>query len=159
MPDFLASKEQVLQAMLKNFDHVTIAVRDLEPAIAFFKIFGFEVDKSVVISGEPFSSYMGVDGLVADHVTLAIPGITPHFEIQLLHYQAPEPKRDPSIDRLDKLGFNHICFAVDDADATVAKLKDAGVVVRSELKDFHDRKLYFVTGPEGVTIELAEWHA
>jgi hypothetical protein len=24
--------------------------------------------------------------------------------------------------------------------------------------DFHSRKLVFIEGPEGVTIELAEWH-
>jgi hypothetical protein len=24
--------------------------------------------------------------------------------------------------------------------------------------DFHSRKLVFLNGPEGVTIELAEWH-
>jgi hypothetical protein len=24
--------------------------------------------------------------------------------------------------------------------------------------DFHSRKLVFIDGPEGVTVELAEWH-
>lgn len=144
--------------MIKHFDHVTIAVRDAASAIRFFEILGFAVDKSVVISGEPFASYMGIDGLVADHITMAVPDHTPRSEIQILHFQAPEPQRDETVGRLDKLGLNHICFAVDDADATVAKLKEAGVVVRSELKDFHDRKLYFVTGPEDVTVEIAEWH-
>jgi len=24
--------------------------------------------------------------------------------------------------------------------------------------DFHSRKLVFLNGPEGITIELAEWH-
>jgi hypothetical protein len=31
------------------------------------------------------------------------------------------------------------------------------VEVRAQLKDFHDRKLFFLTGPEGITIELAQW--
>jgi len=39
----------------------------------------------------------------------------------------------------------------------VEQLRDNGVEVRSELKGFHDRLLYFVTGPEGITVELAQW--
>jgi len=143
--------------MIQRFDHVTIVVRDLDAAKTFFALFGFEVDRSGVISGEPFASYMGMKEIQADHITLAVPGVTPRFEVQLLHYRRPEPQADPNAERLDKVGFNHVCFAVDDADATVAHLRANGVEVRGELKDFQDRKLYFVTGPEGVTIELAQW--
>ncbi len=45
--------------MVKHFDHVTVVVRDLEAAKTFFGLLGFELDKSVVISGEVFSDYMG----------------------------------------------------------------------------------------------------
>ena len=37
--------------MVKNFDHVTVVVRDLENAVRFFDLFGFKEVKSVVISG------------------------------------------------------------------------------------------------------------
>jgi catechol 2,3-dioxygenase-like lactoylglutathione lyase family enzyme len=46
--------------MLKHFDHLTIVVRDLEGAKAFFRVLGFKEAKSVIIAGEPFASYMGV---------------------------------------------------------------------------------------------------
>jgi catechol 2,3-dioxygenase-like lactoylglutathione lyase family enzyme len=59
--------------------------------------------------------------------------------------------------RLDRLGFNHICFAVDDVEALVETLKSSGVEVRGELKGFHDRQLFFLTGPDGITVELAQW--
>lgn len=143
--------------MIKNFDHVTVCVRDLEAARRFFALLGFEEDKAVVISGEPFASYMGLAEIEADHVTLTVPGLTPRLEVQLLHYRRPEALADAHIARLDKLGFNHICFAVDDAEATVAHLKANGVEVRGELKGFHNRRLFFLTGPEGVTVELAQW--
>jgi catechol 2,3-dioxygenase-like lactoylglutathione lyase family enzyme len=55
------------------------------------------------------------------------------------------------------LGFSHVCFAVDDLDATLAVLEDAGVRVRNEVMDFHDRRLVFLVGPGDVTIELAQW--
>ena len=143
--------------MIKHFDHVTLCVRDLDAARHFFGLLGFVADKSVVISGARFADYMGLDEIEADHVTLVVPGASPRFEVQLLHYRHPEARGDPNIARLDKIGFNHICFAVDDAAATVEHLKANGVEVRSELKAFHNRRLYFLTGPEGITVELAEW--
>jgi catechol 2,3-dioxygenase-like lactoylglutathione lyase family enzyme len=143
--------------MIRHFDHVTVCVSDLDAAKRFFGLFGFEVDKSVVIAGEPFASYMGLAEIEADHVTLVVPGLSPRFEVQLLHYRRPEAVPDPEIARLDKLGFNHICFAVDDIDAAVARLRANGVEVRGELQGFHNRKLVFLTGPEGITVELAQW--
>ncbi len=39
----------------------------------------------------------------------------------------------------------------------IAKVTAAGVRLRNELMNFHDRKLVFLEGPEGITVELAEW--
>jgi catechol 2,3-dioxygenase-like lactoylglutathione lyase family enzyme len=143
--------------MIKHFDHVTVCVRDLDAAKRFFGLLGFVEDKSVVISGPRFAKYMGLAEIEADHVTLLVPDLTPRLEVQLLHYRRPEAQADPNIARLDKIGFNHICFAVDDAAATVERLKAAGVEVRGELAGFHQRRLFFITGPEGITVELAQW--
>jgi hypothetical protein len=46
---------------------------------------------------------------------------------------------------------------VDDIEAEIAKLTAAGVKLRNQMLDYHDRKLVFLDGPEGVTIELAQW--
>jgi catechol 2,3-dioxygenase-like lactoylglutathione lyase family enzyme len=144
--------------MLKHFDHLTIVVRDLEAAKAFFRVLGFKEAKSVLIAGEPFASYMGVQEIKADHVTLVLENVSPRTEIQLLHYQRPHPVADPHIRDLHKIGMNHVCFAVDNVEAEVAKLKANGFKTRNEIMDFHSRKLVFIEGPEGVTVELAEWH-
>ena len=69
----------------------------------------------------------------------------------------PEPLPDGDIERLDKVGFNHVCFAVDDLEAEVARLRAHGVQMRNDVLDFHARKLIFLKGPEGITIELSEW--
>ncbi len=144
--------------MVKNFDHLTIVVRDVESAKKFFALLGFKEAKSVVIAGEPFASYMGVPSIKADHVTLVLERATPRTEIQLLRYQHPEPLGDAHIRDLHKIGMNHICFAVDDVAAEVAKLRANGFRTRNEIMDFHSRKLVFIDGPEGVTVELAQWH-
>ena len=45
--------------MLKNFDHPSIVVRDIDRAKAFFRALGFKEAMSVVIAGEPFATYTG----------------------------------------------------------------------------------------------------
>lgn len=42
--------------MLKHFDHLTIVVRDVDRAKAFFGVLGSKEAMSVVIAGEPFAS-------------------------------------------------------------------------------------------------------
>jgi len=144
--------------MLRHFDHMTIVVRDLGRAKEFFAVLGFKEAMSVVIAGEPFASYMGVPDIKADHVTLVLDNVSPRTEIQLLRYQHPYPLQDAHIRDLHKIGMNHICFAVDDVEEEVAKLKASGFKTRNAIMDFHARKLVFIDGPEGVTVELAEWH-
>jgi catechol 2,3-dioxygenase-like lactoylglutathione lyase family enzyme len=143
--------------MIKNFDHVTIVVTDVEAAMRFFSLLGFNEEKSVIIAGPQFSTYMGVDDIEAEHVTLVLANCSPRTEVQLLKYRHPDPLPDPAIRNLTKLGFNHICFAVDDLEAEVTKLKARGVQLRNEIMEFHNRKLVFLSGPEGITVELAEW--
>jgi catechol 2,3-dioxygenase-like lactoylglutathione lyase family enzyme len=144
--------------MVKHFDHITLVVRDVDRARAFFALLGFEESQDVVISGPTMEQYMGIAGIEAEHVTLVLANATPRCEVQLLHYRHPEPLADPSIARLDRLGFNHICFAVDDIAAEVARLRAQGVRTRNEIMDFHLRKLVFLEGPEGLTVELSQWH-
>jgi catechol 2,3-dioxygenase-like lactoylglutathione lyase family enzyme len=143
--------------MLKHFDHVTVAVTDLAAARRFFGLLGFVEDKAVVISGPTMDRYMGVPGLEADHVTLVLKDAAPRCEVQLLHYRKPEVLPDPAIARLDRVGFNHVCFAVSDIDTLIDEVKAAGVRLRNAPMVFHDRKLVFLEGPEGITVELAEW--
>jgi catechol 2,3-dioxygenase-like lactoylglutathione lyase family enzyme len=147
-----------VETMLRHFDHLTIVVRDLARAKEFFAVLGFREAMSEVIAGEPFASYMGVPDIEADHVTLVLEDVSPRTEVQLLRYRHPDPLPDAHIRDLNKIGINHICFAVDDVEEEVAKLKARGFEIRNEIMDFHSRKLVFIDGPEGVTIELAEWH-
>jgi catechol 2,3-dioxygenase-like lactoylglutathione lyase family enzyme len=144
--------------MPTHFDHLTIVVRDIDRAKAFFALLGFKEAISVVIAGEPFASYMGVPGIEAEHVTLVLKNVSPRTEIQLLRYRHPDPLLDPHIRDLHKLGMNHVCFAVDDIEAEVAKFRAGGFETRNEIMDFHSRKLVFLDGPEGVTVELSQWH-
>jgi len=143
--------------MVQNIDHVTVAVSDAERAKAFFALLGFREEISTVISGPKFAAYMRVHGIEARHVTLVLEGSSPRFEIQLLQYLSPRVLPDVDLRRLDRLGYNHVCFAVQDIEGEVARLTAAGVRLVNEVMEFHDRKLVFLAGPENITIELAQW--
>jgi catechol 2,3-dioxygenase-like lactoylglutathione lyase family enzyme len=143
--------------MIMHLDHVTVVVRDVVRAKEFFALLGFAEEKSVVISGDMFARYMGVEGIEAEHVTLVSTRSSPRFEIQLLKYRHPHPLPDSEAANLARLGYNHICFAVKDLDAEVRRLSSHGVTLRNEVMQFHSRKLVFLSGPEGITVELAEW--
>ena len=143
--------------MVTHFDHVTIVVTDVDKAKAFFALLGFVEQQSVVIAGGKFSRYMGIPDIEAEHVTLALTNAIPRVEVQLLRYHHPEPIRDVDVTRLNKLGFNHVCFKVEDIEAEVRRLIKSGIELRNEIMEFHDRKLVFLRGPEGVTVELAQW--
>ena len=143
--------------MVKYFDHVTVVVRDLENAKRFFVLLGFNEDKSVVISGGKFGAYMSVPGIEAEHVTLVLTDAHPRQEVQLLKYRRPDPIGDPHIANLAKIGYNHMCFAVEDIEAEVQRLAANGVKTRNEIMEFHNRKLVYLYGPEGITVELAQW--
>lgn len=141
----------------RGFDHVTIAVTDLGEAKHFFALLGFEETKATVVSGEEMSRYMGIPDWVADHVTLELAGAETHQEVQILRFHHPTLPDNPSESNLARLGFNHVCFAVDDLDETLHRLRAGGVHVRNEVLAFHDRRLVFLVGPANVTVELAEW--
>ena len=115
--------------MLEHFDHITFVVRDLEAARRFCGLLGFQEDGSAVIAGPQFDAYMGVGGIEAEHVTLVLGNVSPRTEVQLLKYRHPDPLADGEARNLARVGFNHVCFTVDDLEAEVARRKAAGVTV------------------------------
>jgi hypothetical protein len=81
-------------SMILNPDHVTIAVADAGPAIEFFALLGFKKDHVATIDGGLPARYMGMPGMKAQHITLALEGAAYPFEIQLLEFE-PIPGTDP----------------------------------------------------------------
>ena len=143
--------------MLTHFDHLTFVVEQPEPAVAFFALLGFDLAASVIIAGPTMARYMGVDGIECEHRTLVFRGEGPHCEIQLLTYRQPGAIANPDLATRRQCGFNHVCFAVDDLEAELRRLRAQGVRSLSEVMLFHDRKLVLLAGPENIIVELAEW--
>jgi len=53
--------------------------------------------------------------------------------------------------------YNHLAFRVDDIEAVSAHLVANGVTMLSDEMDYISRKLRFIEGPEGITLELVQW--
>ncbi len=143
----------------RNPDHVTIAVREVDAAVELLGHFGFQRDHDATIDGGAPAEYMGMPTMRADHITLVLAGAEPRFEIQLLHF-TDDGGVDPagaSPSNLTRRGMNHLALRVDDLAAASAHLQSVGVRPLNDELDFISRKLQFFEGPEGVTIELAEW--
>src|SRR5262245_62937103 len=143
--------------MVKNADHVTLVVRDVDVAKKVFSLLGFKDEIDTVISGEALSTYMGIKNIESRHITLVLQGGTPRFEIQLLHYMNPPTLKDANTTDLHRTGYNHLALRVENLDSEVKRLREAGIVIKNEPVAFHSRKLVFLVGPEDVTIELVEW--
>ena len=144
--------------MLRNPDHVTVAVADGAAAIEFFELLGFRKQHAAVIDGGAPAQYMGMPDMKADHITLELEGSDPYFEIQLLVFD-PIPADDPGEHptNLRRRGYNHLALRVDDIAAATAHLQAGGVTMLSEEMDYISRRLRFFEGPEGITLELVEW--
>ena len=142
--------------MIHNIDHVTIAVKNLEEAKRFFNLFNFKEVIAVEIEGQEMSNFMGIPDLKASHVTLSLENSNPSFEIQLLKFHNPTNEH-PTPPGLNKTGFNHICFKVDNITQEIKRLKANNVVFLNDIMDFHNKKLIFIKGPDNTVIELAEY--
>ena len=143
--------------MLRNPDHVTIAVSDAATAIEFFELLGFRKQHVATIDGGDPARYMGMPDMKAQHITLALEGAEPPFEIQLLEFD-PSPEADPGEHPTNRRrrGYNHLAFRVDDIAAVTSRLVSNGVNLLSEEMDYINRRLRFFEGPEGITLELVE---
>jgi catechol 2,3-dioxygenase-like lactoylglutathione lyase family enzyme len=143
--------------MFRNPDHVTIAVADAPNAIKFFALLGFREQHVAMIDGGAPARYMGMPDMKAQHITLALDGAEPPFEIQLLEFE-PTPEDDAGLHPTNRRrrGFNHLAFRVDDITAVAAHLAANGVKMLSDEMDYISRRLRFFEGPEGITLELVE---
>ena len=145
-------------SMVRNPDHVTIAVTNAATAIEFFALLGFRKQHVVEIDGGPPARYMGMPDMKAEHITLALEGAEPRFEIQLLEFD-PTPPNDPGEHptSLRRHGYNHLAFRVDDIGAATKLLVANGVKLLSDEMDYISRRLRLFEGPEGITLELVQW--
>ena len=139
-----------------RMDNVGIVVDDLDAAIAFFTELGMEREGEARIEGLWADRTVGLDGIRSDIALMRTPD--GHSKLELTKYHSPaaigaRPQNPPP----NTLGLHRVMFAVDDIDATVARLRPHGAELLGELVQYQDSyRLCYLRGPAGIIVALAE---
>ncbi|WHX41147.1 VOC family protein [Mesobacillus sp. AQ2] len=140
---------------IKRIDHVSINVNDLTEAKAFFIDLGLEVQAEWEMAGEQLDRIVGLNDVKTTCVGLGMPD--GQVWIELVKFHTPSDEKGIQQPFANTLGIQHICFSVEDIEAIVAKLKNRGTEIFSEIQQYEESyKLCYVRGPEGIILELAE---
>lgn len=134
-----------------GWHHTSLAVRDLEAAMAFYgAAFGYEplfVERDM---GDQIARMAGVPGLRCDLAQLRSP-ISGHIlELIAFHPSAPAPAApvDP--------GRAHVAFQVEDLDRALAHLRTLGAEPIGEITRFDEGRCVYCREPSGTVFELEE---
>ncbi|MBX3538269.1 MAG: VOC family protein [Chelatococcus sp.] len=138
------------------FDHTGFITPSLEKSVAFWtEVMGFEPRPIVERSGEWVPPFTGIDG-----ATLRIAHLFSH-DAHLEFIEFATARGEPTAAQANQVAVGHVCFKVDDLDATVNKIIAGGGSLAGKITTITEgaaagiRGLY-MRDPLGVLIELLE---
>jgi catechol 2,3-dioxygenase-like lactoylglutathione lyase family enzyme len=136
-------------------EHVGIVVDDLPAAVEFFLALGLEMEGETSVQGDVVDRITGLKGVHTELAILRTPD--GNGKVEVVRYLTPEREPDPPTPRSNALGLNHLLFAVDDLEATLARLREHGAELVGEVADYGTSyRLCYLRGPGRTIIELAE---
>jgi catechol 2,3-dioxygenase-like lactoylglutathione lyase family enzyme len=140
---------------IERMDHVGIVVDDLAAAIGFFVVLGLELQGKGSVEGRSVDRIVGLEGVRSDFAMMQTPD--GHGRLELVKFNSPPSQGDNPHAPANTRGLRHITFAVDDIDATVARLQARGAELVGEVVRYENSyRLCYLRGPEGIIVELAE---
>jgi catechol 2,3-dioxygenase-like lactoylglutathione lyase family enzyme len=140
---------------IERMDHVSVVVEELAAAIEFFEALGLELDGEGSVEGSEVDRIVGLEEVRSDLAFVQTPD--GHGRIELVKFNSPPLQGGDPEAPVNTPGLSHLCFAVDDLDATLARLQAKGGELVGEVVSYgNSYKLCYVRGPEGVIVELAE---
>lgn len=140
---------------IRKMDHVGIVVNDLPAATAFFLDLGLELQGEGEAEGAWLDTIVGLTGVRTAFAMLRTPqGQT---GIELIRYDSPADENGVHPQPANILGIRHVALVVDNIESVVARLKEKGTEIFSEIHHFEGSyKLVYIRGPEGIILELAQ---
>lgn len=140
---------------VKRMDNVGIVVEDLDAAVAFFTELGLTLEGRMPVDGEWAGRVTGVRGQRVEIAMMCTPD--GHSRVELSRFDAPAIASDHRTAAVNSLGYLRVMFAVDDLEATLARLGRLGATVVDEVVDYEGiYRLCYIRGPEGILIGLAQ---
>ncbi|MCZ7437606.1 VOC family protein [Micromonospora sp. WMMC241] len=141
---------------IHRMDNVGIVVDDLDAAVAFFTALGMELEGRMPIEGDWAGRVVGLSDMRSEIAMMRIPDAPGRLELATYHAPTsiiPEPAVTPA----NTLGLHRVMFAVDDIEATLARLRPLGGELVGEVTRFEDSFLLcYLRGPSGIILALAE---
>lgn len=141
---------------IQRMDNVAIVVDDLDAAVAFFTELGMELEGRSSVEGRWADDTVGLDGVRSEIAMMRTPD--GHSKVELTKYLAPVASgtglENP---QPNTLGLHRVMFAVDDIDATIARLRGHGAELLGEVAQYESIfRLCYLRGPAGIIVALAE---
>ena len=141
---------------IKKMDHVSIIVEDLPAAIGFFTTLGLTLVGEMPVEGPWVDRLNGLEGVQVDIAMMRTPDGHGQVELTKFRYPALVPT-EPAVAPPNTLGLRQIMFAVEDLDATMARLRAHGTELVGDVVQYEDLyRLCYVRGPAGIIVALAE---
>ncbi len=150
-------------AIRTQFRHTNLIARDMDRLVAFYKdVFGFEeAGPERTRSGEWLDRHTGLDGVELRVIHLRLPDAGEHgTELEIIAYRESVPALRPELNRP---GFAHICFGVEDVQRAFEAVMAAGGATLGEIITKTTpaggmAMAVYVRDPEGNIIELSDKH-
>ena len=138
-----------------RLDNTGIVVEDLPAAIAFFEALGLELEGRATVGGDWAERLTGLRPLRVEIAMMRTPDGRGRLEIS--RFLTPPVVADHRTAPVNALGYLRVMFAVDDLDATLARLGEHGAQLVGEVVQYEDAyRLGYIRGPEGLLIGLAQ---
>lgn len=140
---------------LQKIDHIGIVVNDLAVTTAFFLDFGLELKGEAKMQSQLLDDLLRMHNAKTEFVQLGLPdgGVS----LEIIKFVAPTDGTSIEPAAVHDLGIRHIAFLVDDLEAVIARLKEKGYEVFSEIQNYENvYKICYARGPEGIILDLNE---
>lgn len=140
----------------ERLSHIGICVRELDPALAFYRdLLGFREVSRLEVSGSESETLLDLEEVELEAVYLERDGT----RIELLHYTRPGHVESEAPRPMNRPGLTHLSLRTRDLDTMVARLAAAGIRILSETRierpEF-DTAAIFVCDPDGTRVELVQ---
>lgn len=131
--------------MIKNLDHIAVAVHNVEEAAHFYQdMLGLELRNVEVVKEQ--KTKVGFFSIGTTNIELVEPATEDSPLVKFLETKGP--------------GIHHLCFEVDDIDQEIKKLIEKGALLidKEPRPGAHGTRVAFLhpKGTGGVLIELSE---
>ncbi|MFN2425810.1 MAG: VOC family protein [Candidatus Binatia bacterium] len=139
-----------------RFGHLGICVTNLSASVPFYRDhLGFRPLTQVEVAGADADRLLGLAGVDQTTVFVERDGV----RLALFEFRSPSPVGNPRPRAMNELGMAAIMLRVDDLDATLVGMREAGVTILDETRtDYpaYGSRLVFIADPDGTLIELVE---